>query len=71
MILKRDRKQGRDPRVAATVTNREGKYRIPLPDDKGRRFYTKTPRQQVTTAGGEQIVCLPDRSRSVSTRNPL
>ncbi len=71
MILKRDRKQGRDPRVAATVTNREGKFRIPLPDDRGRRFYVKTPRQMVTTGRGEEIVCKGDRSRSVSTRNPL
>ncbi len=71
VFLKRDRDEGRDPTVATTVTNREGRYRIPLPDRNGRRFYAKTPRQMVTTAGGQDIVCKGDRSRSVSTRNPL
>lgn len=71
VFLKRDRNEGRDPTVATTVTNREGKYQIPLPDRNGRRFYAQTPRQMVTTANGQDIVCKGDRSRSVSTRNPL
>ncbi len=71
VFLKRDRDEGRDPTVATTVTNREGRYRIPLPDRNGRRFYAQTPRQMVTTAGGQDIVCKGDRSRTVSTRNPL
>ncbi len=71
VFLKRDRKGDRDRTVASTVTNSRGKYRIPLPDRNGRRFYAQTPRQTVTTGGGQQIVCKGDRSRSVSTRNPL
>lgn len=71
VLLKRDRKSGRDRTVAATVTTRRGRYEIPLPDRNGTRFYTKTPRQAITTGAGEQIVCLGDRSRTVSTRNPL
>lgn len=71
VLLKRDRKKGRDRTVATTVSRRRGKYRIPLPDRNGRRFYTKAPRQVVTTASGQEIVCMADRSRSVSTRNPL
>ena len=70
VLLKRDRKSGRDRTVATTVTNRRGRYAIPLPDRQGRRFYTKTPRQTITSRG-QEIVCLADRSRSVSTRNPL
>lgn len=71
VVLKRDRKTGRDRRVATTVTNRRGAYQIPLPDRRGKRFYAKTPRQTVATADGQEVVCLGDRSRSVSTRNPL
>ena len=70
VLLKRDRKSGTDRTVATTVTNRRGRYVIPQPDRQGNRFYTKTPRQTVTSRG-QEIVCLADRSRSVSTRNPL
>lgn len=71
VVLKRDRRKGRDRRVAATVTNNRGRYQIPLPDRSGRRFYTKAPRQTVRAADREEVVCLGDRSRTVSTRNPL
>jgi hypothetical protein len=68
--LKRDRKQGQDPTVARTVTNNRGRYQIPLPDRSGRRFYAFTPRQRAVS-GGEDVICNSDRSRSVSTKNPL
>lgn len=71
VMLKKDRRKGRDRTVATTVTNRRGRYQIPLPDRRGTRFYSKTPRQTVPTRGGQEVVCLGDRSRSVSTRNPL
>jgi hypothetical protein len=71
VLLKRDRRKGRDRTVAQTVTDREGRYRIPLPDRQGRRFYTRAPRQSATTRGGQDVTCLGDRSRTVSTRNPL
>ena len=70
VLLKRDRKNGRDRTVATTVTNRRGRYTIPLPDRQGTRFFAKTPRQAVTS-GRQEIVCMGDRSRTVSTRNPL
>lgn len=70
VILKRDRKERRDRAVANTVTDREGKYRIPFASDGGGRFYTKTPRRRVTRTG-DDIVCQGDRSRTISTRSPL
>jgi hypothetical protein len=68
--LKRDRKKGRDRTVARTVTNNRGRFQMPLPDRSGRRFYAVTPKQRVVS-GGEDVICNSDRSRSVSTKNPL
>lgn len=70
--LRRDRDGSRrDPVVARTTTTRRGRYTIPLPDRNGRRFYTKVTRQRAVTRNGNEIVCLGDRSRTVSTKNPL
>lgn len=70
VMLKRDRRSGKDRTVATTVTGRNGGWRLPLPDRSGRRFYARTPRQEVSSEQG-QIVCLGDRSRTISTKNPL
>ena len=63
VILKLDRSSGKDRTVGTTTTNRRGKWAI-THVGRGKRYYAKTPRQTVVSAG-QDVICLGDRSPSI------
>lgn len=63
VILKLDRASGKDRTAGATTTNRRGKWAI-TQVGRGKRYYAKTPRQEVVIRGAT-VVCLGDRSRTI------
>lgn len=64
VTLKKER-AGTDRALAATTTNRRGRWRIARADPKG-SFYARAARKRFTLANGTTIECRATRSRSIS-----
>jgi hypothetical protein len=59
-------KRGPDTVVGRTVTNAKGKYKVFERNPRG-RFYAKVKKSE-GTAGGAPILCLGDRSKTITIR---
>ena len=63
VILKKH-KSGPDQRVDTTVTNDNGRWRIPINRANG-RYYARTPQEKVASDSG-RVTCGADRSKSIT-----
>ena len=63
VVLKKDRRTGRDRTVDATVTNRRGSYKIPVKRANG-KYYAQTPQEKVASQNG-RVTCGAARSKTI------
>ena len=59
-------KKGSDAVVGRTTTNAKGKYKVFERNPRG-RFYAKVKKSE-GTAGGSPVLCLGDRSKTITVR---
>ena len=64
VVVKKDRRRGRDLTVETTVTNNRGKWRAPVNRANG-KYYAQTPQQRVASDEG-RVTCKAAKSRTIT-----
>lgn len=67
-IVLRQRRPGPNPALGSVLTNRRGRWRLPMGGPVRGRFYAEVEPQDVTTRSGVPLYCPGDRSVTITVR---